>query len=743
MRKLMYFTMGFAAVCGLCAYLLPDGLRMPLIFVAAAMMLLFAAGGSRFPVLRKCAMVFLGCMLGVAWYDLYDAHYLAVPASMDGQIATVTIRTVDYGFETDYGVAVDGTISIDEKTYQIRAYLDETDVLEPGYVITGPFRFRLTTPDGTDASRYHQGEGIFLLAYQQDEIAVSKAPEENWQDSVARFRRTIKDILHRCFPADAVPFARALLLGDTTEIDYETDSDFKISGIRHVVAVSGLHVSILFALLSAAALRKKYLMALLGFPTLFFFAALAGFTPSVTRACLMSALMLLALLLNREYDGATALSFAALVMLAVNPLVITSVSFQLSAASVAGIYSVRPGIQGWMLSLPANPAGKGLWHTLIHWFTTSMSITLSAMVFTTPLCAYYFGTVSLIGAVTNLLALWIISFIFYGILAVCAVYFLWNMGGVLIGKLVFWPIRYVLFIAGRMADVPLAAVYTESVYITAWLVFVYLLLAVFLLSKNRKPVIFSCCAALGLCLALLASWLEPMKDDVRLTVLDVGQGQCLLLQSEGKNFLIDCGGDSDAAAADTAAEALLSQGITELDGMILTHLDRDHAGAVQNLLTRIDAALLILPPERTDIASSTAGEVVYAEDDLTLTFGNTVVSIYAPTYPGTSNEKSLCVLFDTEKCDILITGDRSGFGERMLLHYAEIPDVDILIAGHHGSKYSTCEELLQASAPETVCISAGEDNYFGHPASELLQRLAQFGCTVYRTDKHGTITIRR
>ena len=95
-------------------------------------------------------------------------------------------------------------------------------------------------------------------------------------------------------------------------------------------------------------------------------------------------------------------------------------------------------------------------------------------------------------------------------------------------------------------------------------------------------------------------------------------------------------------------------------------------------------------------------------------------------------------MFDTENCDILITGDRSAYGERMLLHAGKIPEVDVLVAGHHGSKNSTCEDLLAAARPQTVCISAGED-----PAAETLQRLESFGCTVYRTDRDGTITIRR
>ena len=126
-----------------------------------------------------------------------------------------------------------------------------------------------------------------------------------------------------------------------------------------------------------------------------------------------------------------------------------------------------------------------------------------------------------------------------------------------------------------------------------------------------------------------------------------------------------------------------------------------------------------------------------------MTDGTATISIFAPVFYGDENEMSLCVLFDTEKCDILITGDRNAFGERSLLRHTEIPDVDVLVAGHHGSRYSTCEELLTAANPEIVCISAGADNPYGHPAQEVLDRLSDFGCTVYRTDQQGTITIRR
>lgn len=187
----------------------------------------------------------------------------------------------------------------------------------------------------------------------------------------------------------------------------------------------------------------------------------------------------------------------------------------------------------------------------------------------------------------------------------------------------------------------------------------------------------------------------------------------------------------------------MSQGIPELDGVILTHMDRDHAGAVENLLSRMETDLLILPPVYSPLGEQTQAEVIYVTEELCLSLGETEIRIFPSTFPGDSNENSLCILFDAKKCDILITGDRNGFGERALLRNAQIPDVDILVAGHHGSKHSTCEELLAAVRPEIVCISVGKDNSYGHPMPELLQRLQKYGCTVYRTDLHGTITIRR
>ena len=304
-----------------------------------------------------------------------------------------------------------------------------------------------------------------------------------------------------------------------------------------------------------------------------------------------------------------------------------------------------------------------------------------------------------------------------------------------------------LRISNALAAFPLAAVYTASIYIVAWLVFCYLLLAVFLLSHKSQPLVLFCCSVIGLSLALLASWLEPLTDNCRMTMLDVGQGQCILLQSEGKTYLVDCGGSDAEEAADAAAERLLSQGIFRLDGVILTHFDKDHSGGMEYLLRRIPADSLFVPyctdeEHVLEHLEPLVGLVMELRDNIMISYGGTDLSIFAPVVPDSGNESSLAVLFRRGSCDILITGDRSAFGERMLLRTADVPEVDILVAGHHGSKHSTSAQLLAATMPKIVAISVGE-NHYGHPAQEVLDRVAAVGAMLYRTDLHGNLIFRR
>ena len=230
-------------------------------------------------------------------------------------------------------------------------------------------------------------------------------------------------------------------------------------------------------------------------------------------------------------------------------------------------------------------------------------------------------------------------------------------------------------------------------------------------------------------------------------MLDVGQGQCIILQSGDRVYMVDCGGEYADSAADIAAETLLSMGISRLDGLILTHFDSDHTCGVENLLTRIEIDSLLLPdePENTDYGALTKkfpNSTLTVTQDLSFTWDSAKITVFAANGGENGNEKSLCVLFQSGNCDILITGDRPVHTELALVYVQDIPELDYLVAGHHGAQSSTSNALLSRLKPKTVLISVGKDNRYGHPAPALLERLKEHGCKILRTDLLGTIIIR-
>ena len=170
---------------------------------------------------------------------------------------------------------------------------------------------------------------------------------------------------------------------------------------------------------------------------------------------------------------------------------------------------------------------------------------------------------------------------------------------------------------------------------------------------------------------------------------------------------------------------------------------------VMNLLTCIDVERIYIPDRedtsgvRKTIEMSRHENVSLIQDVSVLDLSGGRITLYPGNPDKDDNESSVCVLFQSQDCDILITGDRSKTGERDLLQKTTLPELELLIAGHHGSHLATSADLLIATRPQAVVISVGANNRYGHPREELLERLAQFGCEIYRTDLQGTIIFRR
>ena len=660
----------------------------------------------------------------------------------------------DWPRETAYGCSVAVRVcpeeggSVKTQLYLAAGKDGSLPALRPGDRLTFSGRFRLADTVAGEESEYYHARGITLIAYADGGatavIRPERIPPRYWPAWIAK---ALKDSVRRCFPDSAAPLAAALITGDRSGLPGALYSALRRSGIAHVVAVSGLHVSVLSGLLAVLLGRRRH-SAVAGILLVFFFAAVAGDSPSVLRAAFMQSMLLLAPLLGRENDTPTSLCAILLLLLVHNPYAAASVSLQLSFAAVAGICLFTGRLwERWDGKLPR----KGLGGKALRFAAASLATTLGAVVFTTPLSAYYFGSLSLIAPVTNLLTLWAVSGAFLGALAVALLGLLFPAAAALAAWAAALPVWYLQKMAELLSRLPFASVGTDSIYLRLWLLLGYALLLLWLFWRGEQKRMLLPVGAGGLCLcaALLLTAASRTSGRLSVSVLDVGQGQSVVLYSQGRCALVDCGGSGLSDPGDTAADYLQSLGTARLDLLVLTHYHTDHACGVPQLLERLEVERLLLPdvepeePLRREIEAAAQAhgvELVYLTQDAHVTLGGASLRVYAPLGDGGANEEGLSVLCTAGAFDALITGDMNAAVERRLIKYGALPDLELLVAGHHGSKYATSEELLLATTPERAVLSVGYNTY-GHPADETLERLAAAGCEIYRTDWMGTVRI--
>ena len=558
--------------------------------------------------------------------------------------------------------------------------------------------------------------------------------------------------IDRIFDNTTASFLKALVLGDKSDL-YENDALYvwlSRAGLMHVVAVSGMHVSFLVAFLQVLLGRGKR-SALLCIPLVWAFVILSGMSPSAVRAAFMQTMLLSAPLFGRENDALTSLSAALAVLLLVNPFAAANISLQLSFAAMLGIVLFAERIQEILL----QPFGEGRASELMRAPVGIVSSSLSVMLFTLPITTAYFGYVSLLSLLTNLLCLWAVPICFFGALAACALSWL-PVVGTLIPMLVTWLARGLFFVCRLVSSLSFSVLYLPGWMNALWIALFYLsiILAFAFRLRPRWKLLVPLASALAgilLCRAGLELYYSSAKGTF--TAIDVGQGQCVSITSGERAVLIDCGSTSyaDYNAGDCAAAYLKSCGIEKIDAVVFTHLHADHANGFERLANLMEIEKVFIPADVDNsdellpkiLLCAYAHEIVVepVSENKLERFGDIRLLMFSAQEEGGANERCMPIIVSVGGYDAVITGDAPAAKEWELTATADLSQIETIVVGHHGSDTSSCAEYLCAVSGQTAIVSVGHNSY-GLPSEEVLERLASFGYTVKRTDEDGNVEIR-
>ena len=551
---------------------------------------------------------------------------------------------------------------------------------------------------------------------------------------------------------------RGLLLADRKEINYKTKQQFINAGVVHVLAVSGLHVGyiilIFFFVFGRFNLFVRSILTVIG---LLCFMFITGVPPSVFRATVMAIVIIVAYLTNRSTNLFNSISLAALIILSINPNEIYNPGFQLSFAAVLSIAFVFPFFEQLIMRWKIQ-------NKILRFFLLLTGVSFSAQIGTLPFTLMYFNKFSIIALFTNLvvipvigciIATAVVTLILSSVLPVIAIYFAYAND--LITK---WTLNLIKF----SGELNFSHINIFS-YTLFDLIIFYLLLTILIyylprfINKIAKAFFF---ILIGLNVFLFTTIdnidLLP-KNYLSVFMIDVGQGDSFLIKfPNGKTALVDAG--NTTIAFDNGERVVLPLlnylGIKKIDYGFVSHIDTDHYGGFVALVLDGVIGEIYKPAPDTSLSKDKRFEEFLTERNIPVNYysekklkiGNSVLyflydkKVDNIAGESTNNHSGIFRLV-YGKTSFLFTGDLEKNTEKIYAEkYGKFLDSDVLKAGHHGSKTSSSDEFLSYVKPKYSLISAGFKNKFGHPASEVIQRLIKYGSTIYRTDLQKAVLLR-
>jgi len=645
-------------------------------------------------------------------------------------------------------------------------------------------------PGGFDARRWMGYQDLWCNAYADAAglVVVEREAQVGFMGAVDRVRSAIARVIDQAGLGPEGSVLKALVMGDASGIPPDVRQAFTRTGTSHILAISGLHISLVataaFALFRWGLNRVPWLLrrawtrkgaALLTLAPVAGYALVAGFSPSTQRALIMVAVFLTAFLAERETDLKNSLAMAALAILAAHPPSLFSVSFQLSFAAV---FAIVYGMECLNALFPAPLQPVGRWARIRRWVGMFCAVSACATWGTLPICLYYFNLASVSGLLANCVVIPLMGYVSVGLGLVGALAGAVSVPAAVVchavnGAILAWTIA---FIQG-MAALPYAAVRTVTpsfveiglFYALTWAGLSWWMhaRAVATAGSPVRPrlalAVLAACAIVGA--ADVGYWMHQRfwRNDLRVTVLDVGQGSAVLVELPGGHtLLVDGGGTADRTAFDVGAAVvapfLWRHKIRTIDALVLTHANSDHVNGMIFLAEAFRVGALWAASE--DFGHPGYAELIrvcdargiarprFAELARDWTFGPARLEILHPPAETSEwrwrdeNNRSIVARVRLGDHAVLLPGDIMHSAEKGIVRAAgDRLRSTVLLAPHHGSRTSSAEEFLKTVAPEAVLISCGGRPGSGMPHPGVLERYRAQGARIWRTDRDGALRV--
>ena len=605
-------------------------------------------------------------------------------------------------------------------------------------------------PGSFDQRFYYAKQDIYGSVWCEKVVAISG--KENWcMENLYRFKRHWKNLIYEAIGEENGAILSAMLLGEKGDMEPEMKELYQKNGIGHILAISGLHISFIglgiYKIIRRTGLG--YIPAgALAILALSLYALMIGFSVSVIRAYIMLLFRIGADMSGRVYDMLTALMVAATITVGIKPLYLIDAGFLLSYGAIVGILFILPMLEK---IFPCRcRVLSGVW----------ASVAINVILF--PIMLWFYYEIPTYSLVLNFIIIPLTSLLLgIGMLGGLIGFIIWPAG-----NLCLYICRFILSVFEVLNRAGSKMPYWRIVMgqPKLWeIILYYIILAIGITvirrsrkRKQRKVLFGILCASLSFAVFLMAY--RP-TGNLSVTMLDVGQGDCLFLRGpKGNTYLIDGGSsDVDQLGKYRMEPFLKSQGVGTLDYVFVTHGDADHYSGIEEMLKRQDVGVeirrLVLPSnwktddalkELAQTAQKVGVSVAVIEVGESIVEGDLQLECIHPSSSDrhlSGNAGSMVLSVKFREFSMLCTGDVEMEGEDALTKRLTDREYTVLKVAHHGSKHSSSEIFLKAVRPKIAIISAGENNSYGHPHQETLKRLRDIRCQIFETIQNGAITL--